>query len=54
MRPSINFVERSNRKAQEKQRWCKKHPKSFWGPDYSQCVQGYRKGEECEEGQDEQ
>ena len=34
----------------EKKKWCINHPTSFWGSGYKQCAQGFRLGEECEEG----
>lgn len=35
-------------------RWCKRHPFGFWGEGYKQCGTGFRLGQECEEGTNEE
>ncbi len=54
---STDFIDNSNQKARftenKAKRWCENHPRSYWGETYSQCVEGYKKGEECKEGSNE-
>lgn len=50
----MEFKSRSNRRkvvaSSGRKRWCVKHPISFWGEGFNQCVKGYKNSEVCIEG----
>lgn len=58
-RPSTDFVDRSNKRAdKQERRWCLKHPISFWGKDqwgnwYTRCSVGNKVNEDCEIGKED-